>query len=202
MSIKEQICAEIERLKKEVEDHNYYLDTPSQGLGYSFALDDILSFIDSLPEQPVEGLDVTDFCKPIDPKIARYVADHWWEMIGEESTNKPTTEGLEEAADAHIRRVVDAAGHPGWDWETQDVKDGFIAGAEWQYQKDRREFAKIKAKTWCEGFDAYKQKMLDEAVEGVAEELYNDGEIHCTVGVGTHFKPGDKVKVIVIKDEN
>ena len=39
-------------------------------------------------EQPVEGLDVTDFCKPIDPGIAQCVADHWWKMIGEESTNK------------------------------------------------------------------------------------------------------------------
>lgn len=47
-------------------------------------------------EQPVEGLDVTDFCKPIDPDIAQCVADHFWEMIGEESTNKKPVEGLEE----------------------------------------------------------------------------------------------------------
>lgn len=47
-------------------------------------------------KQPVEGLDVTDFCKPIDPGIAQCVADHWWEMIGEESTNKQPAEGLEE----------------------------------------------------------------------------------------------------------
>lgn len=47
-------------------------------------------------KQPVEGLDVTDFCKPIDPGIAQCVADHWWEMIGEESTNKKPVEGLEE----------------------------------------------------------------------------------------------------------
>ena len=47
-------------------------------------------------EQPVEGLDVTDFCKPIDPDIAQCVADHFWEMIGEESTNKKPVEWLEE----------------------------------------------------------------------------------------------------------
>ena len=42
---------------------------------------------------------------------------------------------LEEAADDHIRKVVDAAGHPGWDWETQDIAEAFIAGAEWQKRK-------------------------------------------------------------------
>ena len=42
---------------------------------------------------------------------------------------------IEEAADKHIQRVVDAAGHPGWDWETRDVKDAFIAGAEWQKEQ-------------------------------------------------------------------
>ena len=39
---------------------------------------------------------------------------------------------LEEAADNHIRSVADAAGHPGWDWTTQDIADAFIAGAKWQ----------------------------------------------------------------------
>lgn len=40
-------------------------------------------------------------------------------------------EELEEAADAHIRRVADAAGHPGWDWTTQDIAEAFIAGSKW-----------------------------------------------------------------------
>ena len=39
----------------------------------------------------------------------------------------------------------------------------FKAGAEWQYQKDRGEFAKIKAKTWKEGFDFYKEQILQLA---------------------------------------
>ena len=47
-------------------------------------------------------------------------------------------EGLEEAANNHIRRVVDAAGHPGWDWETQDIADAFKAGAEWMKSKSEK----------------------------------------------------------------
>ena len=42
---------------------------------------------------------------------------------------------LEEAADNHIRNVVDTAGHPGWDWTTQDIADAFKSGAEWQEKR-------------------------------------------------------------------
>ena len=49
---------------------------------------------------------------------------------------------LKKAADDHIRRVTDAAGHPGWDWETQDIAEAFKAGAEWQ---------KAKMMEWLEG---------------------------------------------------
>ena len=50
------------------------------------------------------------------------------------SEEKPS-EDLEEAADDHIRKVADAAGHPGWDWETQDIAEAFIAGAEWMAEQ-------------------------------------------------------------------
>ena len=33
------------------------------------------------------------------------------------------------------------------------IKESFEAGAEWQYQKDREEFAKLKAKEWMSGYD-------------------------------------------------
>jgi len=39
-----------------------------------------------------------------------------------------------EAAHAHVQEVIDAIGHPGWSWETQDIVDGFAAGAKWQRQ--------------------------------------------------------------------
>lgn len=97
----EQLKAELDkryteyRAKMKTDDFTYYE-------GMADALDHFEQYIDTLPEQPVEGLDVTDFCKPIDPGIAQCVADHWWEMIGEESTNKKSVEGLEE----EIKRMV------------------------------------------------------------------------------------------------
>ena len=55
----------------------------------------------------------------------------------------------EEVANEYIRKVVDAAGHPGWDWETQDIAEAFKAGAEWQ-----------------------KAKMMEEATYNELMELY------------------------------
>lgn len=73
----------------------------------------------------------------------------------------------------------------------------FIAGAEWQKsQMPMPEDTVIFQKDIEEG----KRLMMEDAVEGEAEELYNDGEIHCTVGVGTYFKPGDEVYVIKKED--
>lgn len=42
---------------------------------------------------------------------------------------------LDEAADAYIRKVAYTAGHPGWDWTTQDIADAFIAGAKWMAEQ-------------------------------------------------------------------
>ena len=92
----------------------------------------------------------------------------------------------------------------------------FIAGAKWQYQKDRGEFAKIKAKTWNEGFDACKEQMMKEAVEiGTTEICWvPDGDrVFPTFDppvedllmpgiISQRFNGGDKVRVIIIKKED
>lgn len=56
MSIKEQIRAEIERLKKE-NDGIRCKANDAYCVGYNDAFYDLLAFLDSLPEQPVEGLE-------------------------------------------------------------------------------------------------------------------------------------------------
>ena len=89
--------------------------------------------------------------------------------------------------------------------------------AKWQYQKDREEFAKIRAKIWCEGFDAHNEQMLKNAVEGVIEEAsFNNGEKHNTIRFSfdeesLHVenriwfprsgKDGDKVRIVVLKEK-
>ena len=79
-------------------------------------------------EKPSKGLDVTDFCKPIDPGIAQCIADHWWEMLGDKESDK----SQEEAAITYSKQVSD--GH-----NYRDLRDGFIAGDKWGAEQ----FAKI-----------------------------------------------------------
>ena len=78
--------------------------------------------------------------------------------------------------------------------------------AKWQYQKDREEFAKIRAKIWCEGFDAHNEQMLKNAVEG---EVYKFGEVAYVKERNnaeltkylSQFNNGDKVRIVVLKEE-
>lgn len=79
-------------------------------------------------KQRLKGVDVTDFCKPIDPGIAQCIADHWWEMLGDKESDK----SQEEAAITYSKQVSD--GH-----NYRDLRDGFIDGDKWGAEQ----FAKI-----------------------------------------------------------
>jgi hypothetical protein len=46
-----------------------------------------------------------------------------------------TPNDLEEAADDYIGKVVD----DGWEWETHDIVEAFIAGAKWQAKRMKDE---------------------------------------------------------------
>ena len=80
---------------------------------------------DDMSEEPDKGLDVTDFCKPIDPGIAQCVADHWWEMLDSKEPDK----SLDDAAYKYSfdsRPCI---------YGQVDVIDAFKAGAEWQKEQ-------------------------------------------------------------------
>lgn len=120
------------------------------------------------------------------------------------------SDDLEEAAEEYRRESYRKSIVPNIDGPMPEyggnIKDSFKAGAEWQYQKDRREFAKIKAKTWCEGFDAHKEQMLKDAVEG--EIAHDRGVDYLDYNIAkldeyifSRFKAGDKVKIIIIKED-
>lgn len=141
----EQLKAELDkryteyRAKMKTDDFTYYE-------GMADALDLFEQYIDSLSEQPVEGLDVTDFCKPIDPGIAQCVADHWWEMIGEESTNKKSVEGLEEEIETYFKGWYMDETDQGYILHTPDDHAGLMSVkqvarhfAEWGAEHARKE---------------------------------------------------------------
>lgn len=89
----------------------------------------------------------------------------------------------------------------------------FKDGAEWKYQKDRGEFAKLKAKEWSDGYNKGivrgKEKMMEDAVEIEVKEDAGGYPIVPLDAIELYnyekdkplAKTGDKVKVIVIKED-
>lgn len=98
-------------------------------------------------------------------------------------TTKKVSEDLEEAARECSKTIYNKplSGNPqeGYIVYDPDKYDAFKAGAEWQ-----------------------KRKMMDEAYEEKVQEVYQDDDgIHCSVSVGTDYKPGTIVYVITIQKE-
>ena len=105
MSNIEKIRQEIELLRREIDDHNYYLDNSEQALGYSAALDDIEKFIDSLPDEnnpePYNPVYDEDY---LNEKIAK--ATKSWEGV---DVNKMLADcrGYEEKPSEDLREEIE-----------------------------------------------------------------------------------------------
>ena len=124
-----------------------------------------------------------------------------------EQEEKKLPDELEEAAKEYATKWHKRP--DGSEWKSifpkAAIRD-FIAGAEWRYQKDRGEFAKLKAKEWSDGYNEGivrgKEKMMEEAVEGYVNYYEDSGGIlMAEAQVGCPYHNGDKVKIIVIKEE-
>lgn len=201
----EKIRAEIERLKSKYR-HNGLWSSPKQSLlaiSKIEAMNELLLFLDTLEEEPAQnGYDEAY----LNEKIAK--ASKTWEGVDvdkymdEVRGREPDNEDL----DDEISRTY----HDGSVTDTSDLDHISYENiarhfAEWQYQKDRGEFAKIKAKTWCEGFDAYKQ-MFKDAVEGTVRIIrHNPPTVSVQIPVedreGINISIGDKVRLVNVKED-
>lgn len=78
-------------------------------------------------------------------------------MLLQEQEKERHSEDLEEAAEKYDESES-------WRYEALKYprRDAFEAGAKWQYQKDRYEFAKLKAKEWMSGYDEGLAKAKEE----------------------------------------
>ena len=110
---------------------------------------------------------------------AQEVLDYIESYINIISREQPSSSDLDEAAQK-VEDYYDVGDEHGYLYcHRGDIKDAFIAGAKWQYQKDRGEFAKIKAKTWCEGFDAAVSRFVKIPYEPRDWFSSEDGDFIC-----------------------
>lgn len=118
---------------------------------------------------------------------------------------KKLPDGLEEAAVeiadnllAKPKEYAIAAKADYWN----GAHDGAIAGAEWQKKRDDLETADLLAIAHLQGMEQQKAKMLEVAVEGeVVKDITNKLAVTAKNVNLDKFKFGDKVKIIVIKED-
>lgn len=228
MSVKEQIRAEIEKRIAANKTKNGFPAGTICAIRIE-TYEELLAFLDTLPEQPVSdhheievefrGEKVTisrEFYRNGERNYSTSEQDDnaiwsalraWCEKKGitpfelyPKQSEQPT-EGLEDLHKEVIKFNQDHFDELHSDMDTIDIVH-IIARhfAEWQKKRDDLETADLLAVAHLQGMEQQKAKMMEDAVEGVAEELYNDGESQCTVGVGTYFKPGEEVYVIKKED--
>ena len=210
----EKIRAEIDRryneysAKKKTDDFIYYS-------GMADALDLFEQFLDALSDEnnpePYSPVYDEDY---LNEKITK--ASKTWEGVDvdkymDEVRGRESDKSLEEEARTYCRssfkfdydELNDSFNSHAF--EFYDVVELARHFAEWQYQKDRGEFAKIKAKTWYEGFDAYKQ-MFKDVVDGtVCIIRHNPPTVSVQIPVedreGINISIGDKVRLLNVKED-
>lgn len=229
MSIKEQIRAEIERQKEQISglftpgSDEYYAAQDE-------ILDRTLAFLDSIPEQPVSdhheievefrGEKVTisrEFYRNGEMNYSTSEQDDnaiwaalraWCEKKGitpfelyPKQSEQPV-EGLEKEVDEYVKKQ--------WDMLTSTDSTKSIVRriarhfAEWQKKLDDLETADLLAIAHLQGMEQQKAKMMEKAVEGYVgyyEDNLNSGILVAEAEVGRDYHNGDKVRVIVIKED-
>ena len=185
-----RIRQEIKRLRKEIKDDKDPL-APNQKAGYLFALADVESFLNTLSE----GNERTLFEEIVYPgSFGEFVA----------GLNPPpkipkmkVDKDLEEAAEEYALLFEDST-----KWKDGGKYKGFIAGAEWQAEKDARDMYmsdnRHYEKVYQLGKKDMKEQMMKEAVESTVENGIFLSNMDCA---RMGYKLGDKVRIIIVKEE-
>lgn len=198
MTTIELIRTEIERLNNKMDDRDPL--APNQKAGYLFALADVLSFLDTLqePDFPATDEEMEAFLAS-HPKVEvpeKYKTPDW---LYKESEQEPEVD-----LEKEIERRYDQAK---WGYV-----DGFgsVCMDKGQFIRIARHFAQWGADhtplpedtvLFNKGVEEGKRLMMEEAVEG--EVMLNPYPTICLDDCKDYdFKDGDKVRIIVCKNED
>lgn len=150
--------------------------------------------------------------------IARHFAE--WGANHFRDVTKMVSEGLEEAAEEYRRESYRKRVLPNIDGPMPEyggsIKDAFKAGAEWQKKQDQKTIELAEDHAMLAGMNKMEQQMLEGAVEGeICGRVYDHINVRFADGICKYlepknishipadvskFKVGDKVRVIVIKE--
>ena len=243
MSIIEQIKAEVERQMENA--RNVRINGTTQQAKEADAiihtLQDHLNFLSTLQEQPVSPpnwypnpLEEQPVCEGFDREFSKFSNDvdaehpfpicvdeykdfarHFYEL-GRQSKEQPVCEELEDAVTNYIAPIENEDGLKVINFSGQDIKDAFVAGANWQREQNDKETAELLTIAHLQGADQMREQMMKEAVEGeVCGRVYDHINIRFADGICKFLEPknishipadvskykvGDKVRIIIVKE--
>ena len=117
-----------------------------------------------------------------------------------EEHNEDLEEAAKEWAENHFQDFIETEDDPGY-WYS---RFGFIAGAEWQKQRDQETIELAEDHAMLAGMNKMKEEMMKDAVEGRVQCGYGDGNklsIKAMLPQDSDLKYADKVKVLILKTE-
>lgn len=188
-----RIRREVERLKDE--NNNIRCNSnKAYCQGYDDAFVDLLPFLDTLSEQSSKSLEEA---ARLEEEIAKYFSgwkndSEYGQAIIVETSQCVSVEDCKDIA----RYFYQLGIYP-------KMPKDFVAARDYANYKESHSLNAYIAfdEGFTKGVKWDQEQMLADAVEGEAEELYNDGESQCVVSVGTYFEPGDKVYVLKAEEE-
>ena len=145
-------------------------------------------------------------------KISRISAAGYYEALVDvenflDTLSEEPDKGLEEAAEEYRRESFKKSVMPQIDGPVSEyggsIKNAFIAGAEWQAsQMPMPEDTVLFNKGVQEGRRLEREDMMKDAVEGYVNYYEDSGGIlMAEAQVGCPYHNGDKVRIIVMKEE-
>lgn len=125
-------------------------------------------------------------------ELARHFAE--WGRNHFEDKSEMVSEDLDEAANQHSKQVFHGL-------LVEDNITAFKAGAKWQKQKDQETIELAEDHAMLAGMNRMKEEMMENAIESIVEDWCGDFP-EVTIPLNPQdFKTGDKVKIIIVKEE-
>lgn len=135
---------------------------------------------------------------------AKYRCEAYKELLEDIDSiqEEPVSEGMEEIA-SHLAQKYFPNDCNVWarpNIEAQDCKSACIEMAKWQKAKDQETIELAEDHAMFAGMEKMKEEMLKDAVEGEVG-YWNIRGLSLNIRLPKEFEEGDKVKVVLIKED-
>lgn len=175
----EALIAEIDRLRKEINtEYHGLVHNREQKIGFIDSLDHILSFINLMQEEKTDKVDYNRLKTELDNALQKETKESWNKFLDTECVSEDLESASKQYVEDNPPYVSEFTHESEIEGIYNDVKQTFIAGANWQ-----------------------KEQMLKDVIEG---EIQSGGTFIPLISIKDKnklkdFKFGDIVKILIIK---